>query len=595
MPARDYQQRAFEKTVAHLRNSTICTQPAFVNASVGTGKSYMIAMQAKNTADKGGKVLVLTRQGELCEQNSAEAWGMGLQNSVYSASLGRKQMVYPVIYGTEGTVARALNTDFANWRADLILIDECHMVNYDDDDTQFMQILIHFRLLNPKVRIVGYTGSPYRGTESIIGDLWKHQLEDISTDWAVANSWLVPPHFGWPDGDGFDFSGIEPSSATGDYTEAQLEEIVSGNPTLTQKIVAEVVLRTQDRNGVLIFASTKRHTEEIAAALPNGTYGVITDDTPSSERARILSAAKSGEVKYTVNVGVLTTGVNVPRWDVVVFLRPIGSLVLLTQAIGRGLRPYLSPDQAGLFNAEDSTPSLRAELIAASEKQDCLVLDFAGVMDRLGHLFDSPILDEAKLEKSQREGTVISCPRCGEMNGDTARRCKAPDPQEPDGRCGHFWVFQGCVKCGTHNDISAVSCRNPACGFQLRDPNKALLNKAYSDDEMVRVKRMDIQPTKNGGVLIRYTLEQEPDHHGHPVEFFMPSGNQNAKRAWYNNFIKKHVKDPAWRKRAAGVKSAEGIMKWKAVFDVPSHIAYRINDKGKFVIGRKRFLSGLEL
>ena len=37
------------------------------------------------------------------------------------------------------------------------------------------------------------------------------------------------------------------------------------------------------------------------------------------------------------------------------------------------------------------------------------------------------------------------------------------------------------------------------------------------------------------------------------------------------------------------------ILKMKAMFDKPSHIAYRINEKGKFVIGRKRFKDGLEV
>lgn len=562
---RPYQSKVVDDCIDHFKKSA---HPVVVNASVGAGKSLIAAAIAKHVASKGGRVLVIQRQGELAQQNSEAAWTLGLANSIYSASLGVKSVVNAVIYGTEGTVYRALSTDFASHRFDLIIIDECHQCDYERDDSQFMQILRHFCGLNPKLRVLGLTGSPFRGTESIIGAYWHDMVGNISTDSLIDDGYLVPPVFGWPDHeeDAFDFSQLETNSGSWEYNEKQLDEIINGNPTLTQRIIAEVVHKTRDRHGVLIFASTKRHTREIAKALPEGSYGIITDETPDKKRAAILDGARRGTIKFVVNVACLTTGVDVPRWDTVVYLRPVGSLVLLTQSIGRGLR-----------------------LCHEIEKADCLVLDYAGVMDRLGYLYNNPILEQADLQRSKREGSTIHCPRCATENSDTARRCVGRDLTEPDNRCGFFWKSQQCPKCGTENDITATECRQPSCRFQLRDPNKALINKAYRDSEFAEVESMDLKPAKNGGIVVVYKMVEKSDYHGDPIEFFKPDGDQKARTIWNQRFLKQHVLNSKDRSMIYPLKNAKAILSYRDKIAQPTHIAYRINDKGKYVVGRKLF------
>ena len=133
---RDYQLPIIESIINHCRKPN--NDPAFVDISVGGGKTAIYAFIADHVAKKGGKVLVLARQGELVEQNSNFAWKAGVDNSVYSASLKRKSMYYNTIYGTEGTIARQICEcgDFGytlndngmmiyKWIPDLIMIDEC--------------------------------------------------------------------------------------------------------------------------------------------------------------------------------------------------------------------------------------------------------------------------------------------------------------------------------------------------------------------------------------------------------------------------------------------------------------------------------------
>lgn len=583
---RDYQIGALEKIIEHLRSQE-GVKPAFIDASVGSGKTAIAAFVANHVISRGGKCMVLARIGELVMQNGGFAESIGLSVSYYSSSLGAKSVRHNLIHGTEGTVVRALGSAFKSWAPDILIIDEAHMVDFESPDSMYMRIVSHFKTVNPKLRVLGLTGSPFRGTESMIGDFWRKCLYSISTESLVGDGWLVPVHFGWPehDEDSFDFSNLEQENGGLEFSDEQMDRFRAGDPTLTERIIAEVVQRTADDLGVLIFAQTKKHCAEIASALPPGSWAIITDDTPDQERSDSLAKAQTGEIKYMINVSVLGVGVNVPYWQSIVYLRPVGSLVLLIQSIGRILRLLIeSGVDMGSLDAEG-----RAAEIAASRKPFGRVYDYAGVMDRLGHLYENPMLAQAQYERAKREGSTIECPRCNTENSDKARRCIGVDSRGV--RCDHFWIKQDCRKCGAHNDVTARDCR--ICGEQLIDPNAKLLRKAYTDSELVPLLRMDMEPTKNGGLLVRYVLDTEKPDHGWPVEFYSPGGSATAKRVFCNQFIKVHVSAPAWQSKAYNM-GVPAILKMKAMFDRPTHIAYRINEKGRFVVGRKRFSSGRE-
>lgn len=584
---REYQEEVFAKVVAHFRSKD-GHLPAVVDMSVGSGKTALAAFLAKHSADKGGRVMILARQGELVQQDGEFAEMIGVKVSYYSASLGAKSVRHNVIAGTEGTVARQLDKAFKSWLPDLVLVDECHQADHEDENTMMMRIMLHFQVLNPKVRILGLTGSPFRGTETIIGDFWSKCLACVPTEFLVGEGWLVPVHFGWPehDEDSFDFAKLEQENGGLEFTDEQMDRFRAGDPTKTERIMAEVVQRTASDLGVLIFAQTKKHCLEIAGALPPGSWAIITDDTPDKERAESLAKARTGAIKYMLNIGVLTTGIDVPYWQSIVYLRPVGSLVLLIQSIGRILRLLI--DESIDMNALDVEQ--RIAEIAASIKPFGRVYDYAGVMDRLGHLYENPVLAQAQFERSKREGSTITCPRCNAENSDKARRCIGVDSKGV--RCDHFWTKQDCRKCGAPNDVTARDCR--VCGEQLIDPNAKLLHKSYSDSELVPLISMDMEPTKNGGLLVRYILGIEKPDHGWPVEFYSPGGSPTAKRVFYNQFVKVHINSASWQSKVYNM-TVPAILKMKAMFDTPTHVAYRINPKGKFVIGRKRFSGGREM
>ena len=645
MPLLEHQRPSVAAVAKHFRTRQTVKwgerdihPPIVVNASVSSGKSVMIAELAKAVRDAAERrekkisvlVMVVQRQGELCEQNSAAAWDIGLNNSVYSASVGgRRSTKYQVVYSTEGTLARALESYrfspyteeelafsperralLGKFHPDLMLWDESHQVPYDNPESQAVKIINHFYDCRPHMRFCGFTGSPFREIQPIIGDtpahLWRSFAciepgdpdypEDavgngiISTEFMIEQGWVVPPVFGWPDDDSktYDFSHLDPKGW--EYDEAELDAVVSDNETLLA-ICTDLIEKAKDRKGVLVFAATQRHARQIAAAMkalgvPGETIGVITDKTSTKDRRQILIDAKTGAIKYTINVAVLTTGVNVPWWDTLVFMRPIGSIVLLIQAIGRVLRLLIEDGDVPMLersNLKGVTAEDRLALIAASNKPNALVLDYADVMQRLGSLYENPVLEQAELEKAKKENKdLITCPICSTMNSPSARRCIGGSLNE---RCEHFWHFRTCPSCHTPNDQVARECRNKDCRRMLIDPNAALSGKHYVEGESTPVYGMKIESGRGGKLQIRFELSDGRQ----PLLIYYPhAGKQPAlnSKIW-KGFVKNLPIDDRSRFRLGAMK-AETIMQNLELIPMPIEISAR-EKNGKWVVGRMKF------
>jgi DNA repair protein RadD len=636
--------------------------PIVCNASVSSGKSIMIAAlalavrQSANIKAKAAnkklmlQVLVIQRQGELCAQNSEAAWAFNdeeklLNNSLFSASCGKvKSTHFQVVYATEGTLSRALGFGvkakegeegaprkcqyrFSPYTPEELLLtedqrlrlgkfhpiliewDEGHQIPYDNPDSMAVKILNHFYDCKPMMRLACFSGSCFRGTESIVGDtpqhLWRKfasiSPEDpdypeggvgdgvITTEFMVEQGWVVPPTFGYPDDADkqYDFSHLNPNGW--EYDEAEMDAVVSDHQKLLA-VCSDMIEKSVSRKGILIFAATQRHARQIAAAMKDlgvdqETIGVITDKTKDKDRRRILDQAKTGVIKYTINVAVLTTGVNVPYWDTLVFMRPIGSLVLLIQAIGRVLRLLILDGEVPMFersNLFGLTAADRLELIAASSKPDALILDYADVMNTLGHLYENQILEQAELDKAKKEHKdLIECQKCYTMNSPNARRCIGRDASGE--RCDHFWHFRLCPGCQTQNDQVARECRS--CKRMLIDPNAALNNKHYVDGESIPVRSMKAGSGSGGKLWFRYELSTGDT----PMEVFYPHAGENKKvnNIIWGKFVDALPIDQRSRLRLRAMK-ADTVMENIELIPVPVEISAR--KKGsRWSIGRRRY------
>lgn len=634
---RPKQWEAHAAVLNHVRGP-IRSEPGYVYCSVGFGKTILIAMIAKLTqvtAELRGKqqlnTLVIARTGDLIDQNSEKMWEVGARNSLFSASLKRKSTKYHVIAGTEGTVARSLYTQLGelideetgkvireDYKFDIILMDEAYQFNWEDPDCQYMKIYLEFKKRNPKLILIGYGGSYYRGTKPVIGEFWKHLLYSCSMWEAIEIGYCKPLLFGFGanDTEYKDLDAIKPTGIDGtdDLSKELMEQqnkIITQQKTVTHNILQEVKEISASRNCVLITCAGRKHIKQVVEILheiqdccdyqdntqgdDHVRYAIVTDETKTSDRKIIKDMCNRGKIKYVLQIGAWTVGVNVPMFDTIVILRRIGSRTLLEQLVGRGIR-WLEDWQK--------------ELGFISE--DCMCLDYAGTFEAMGEFFDDQFIQAAQATKAKKEAQTIECPRCHTENSSFARRCRgndiapaalpklSPDPRgyvihgsmlklkERDGRCGHFWSDKKCEQCGAPNDKVARSCRH--CDAMLIDPNDKLTGKHYTDSDYKPVLSFSMTLTKNKeGLIIYYQL---PNDELAKEIFYPKSEHVVAKRIFYDKFVSKHL-HASWHNKVRG-KTAMQIMAMKAIFDVPTHITHRINEKKESVIHRKIFISGRE-
>lgn len=610
---RPYQWLVYEKTAEVIRKFGKQPKPSYVTASVGAGKTIMIAMIARRFQDMGWEGLVIARQGEIIEQDAEELWNLSVKNSLFSASLGRKAYAYPLIAGTEGTIINGLfdktaddgtvtKSLLSDFTPRYILVDECHQVNWQDiiseqPETQYGVIMNELNRrckakYGHEVIVIGYTGSPFRGVESINGAYWKHEIVNISTKYLVDLGFLVPTIFGGQDIEDlqYDLHEFASSDVDGvqDFTDSQLKEMqeeILKQGTLTQKIMLKVMELTRDRLGVLITCAGKKHCKEAAKYLPEGSYSIVTEDMGQKARRKALKDAATGRKKYTLQIGCLTTGVNIPYWDTSVILRKIMSLTLLTQLLGRPMR-LLKPDQ----------------IAAGLVKENHLCLDFTGTMFELGGLYEDPILEEAEAQRAKRSGEQVPCPKCQTMNSPYARRCIGKDATSPDGRCEEFFSFIRCGfdkhgirifddGCGTKNDPTARYCRQ--CDHVLRDPNAALNERAYTDKEWTDVQDFKVELTKDAeGVLYRYLVVKADGKTGWANEVFYPFGGKpkHLRDMFKMKALLPHLEDKSMMKKMMDCHDAKTFMHYAGLIRAPKRITHRFNDKGRDIIHRKDFI-----
>ena len=526
---RPYQQEAVKRVVGHFRASS---EPALVVLPTGSGKSLVIAELARLAR---GRVLVLAHVRELVEQNHAKYQAYGLEADIFSAGLKRKEATRQVVFGSVQSVVRNLER-FNDANFTLLVIDESHRVSLNED-ASYGQVIEHLRRQNPQLKILGLTATPYRLGQGFIYFRHHHGMvrgseESFFRDCVfeqplrlmVKQGYLAAPKRLDMAIEGYDFSALKPASS-GLFPEEALNRVVAGSRA-TPGIIEQIIARGVDRQGVMIFAATVAHAEEIMGYLPTAEAALITGATPSQERKALIDAFKARALKYLVNVAVLTTGFDAPHVDLIAILRPTESISLYQQMIGRGLR--LSPG-----------------------KEDCLILDYAG---NPWDIF-APEVGEPKPD-SDSEPVQVECPECGHANlywgkrdGDIViehfgRRCQGliEDDAGKRRQCEFRFRFKVCEECGAENDIAARRCHG--CDKLLVDADDKLKDALkLKDAKVLRVSGMQLEATTNGRGLPRLKVTYHDEDGEHLSEWFALETTAQ-RRAFYAAFLRYHLRAP---------------------------------------------------
>ena len=393
-----YQTEAIEAVWDYVRGSD--GNPC-VELPTGAGKSIVIARLMLDTVAWNGRVVLLAHRKELLEQTAEKIRSLQptIDVGVYSAGLKRRDTEHDVLVaGIQSVYNRA---DEIGSR-DVIIVDEAHLIPTEGDG-MFRRFIADAQIVNPNVRVIGLTATPYRlkdgmvcGDENILNEI----CYSVGVKQLIAQGYLCEltskATAAKCVSDGVSVRG-------GEFVASELQSRLTGDEGLVRATCDEIIARTADRNSVLVFTSGVEHGRMVEANLSAKCDSVeyLDGETDANTRAEILDAFKNGDVRFLVNIDVLTTGFDAPNVDCVAMLRPTLSPGLYYQMVGRG------------FRLHDS-------------KSDCLILDFGQNVERHGPV--DKITIAPTVTRTGGTAPTKTCQKCDEILPAGVLVCSA---------CGH--------------------------------------------------------------------------------------------------------------------------------------------------------------
>ena len=380
---RYYQKESVNKVWEYIRLKE--GNPCIV-LPTGAGKTIVLAEIVKNVVSWDSRVLLLSHVKELLKQGEEKINSMvDVDVGVYSAGLNSRDTEQQVlICGIQSVYKRACEIG----KIDIIIVDEADLIPTESDG-MYNKFLADMKTINPKVRVIGLTATPYRlkggyvcKPDNILNEIcYEIGIKELQSQNFLCNMITKKGLLQIDDS--------KYHKAMGEFIESELMEDLD-TVEKVHDAIEEILDYIKDRKSVLVFCINIAHAEHVVnefIAQGESSVDMVTSKTSSTDRDLILQNFSKNQLKIICNVNVLSVGFDAPTIDCVVMMRPTGSARLYYQQVGRGFRIHQS-------------------------KQNCLVLDYGGNVMRHG------AVDQIKVtEKGSREGScpMKECPKCNEL------------------------------------------------------------------------------------------------------------------------------------------------------------------------------------
>jgi type I restriction enzyme R subunit len=367
---RYYQRTAINRAVeAILRGD----KRLLLTLATGTGKTFVSMQvvwklwQSGWRAGRNARILYLADRNILVDQpierEFKPAFGEGpIWKLRGEAKAGRE--IYFALYqalADSGEDPSGIFRQFAPDFFDLVIVDECHRGSARAESS-WRAVLDHF---SPAAQL-GMTATPKRDETADSYEYFGDPIFEYSLAQGIEDGFLAPYRVrrvvlsadahGWaPDQGQLDLFGKE--IPEGLYTTKDFERVVSllTRTGAAAKHLTEYLHRTDRWAKTIVFCVDQEHADQMRRALHNANAD-LTRQHPDyvvrivSEEGEIGQGHLSNFADTEKDVPViattsqmLSTGVDLPTVRNIVLFRPVGSMALFKQMIGRGTR--LFPDE----------------------------------------------------------------------------------------------------------------------------------------------------------------------------------------------------------------------------------------------------------
>ncbi len=302
---------------------------ALIISATGTGKTYLSAFDA--IAFNPKKLLFVVHRLTIAKDSLKtfqKVFGKTKTMGLYSGE--KRDLNCDFVFSTIQTISKLTHLEnFEKDHFDYIIIDETHRSGADS----YLRLIDYF---DPKF-LLGMTATPERTDGNDIFQLFDHNIAyEIRLNRAMEEEMLSSFHYYGVTDLLIDDNEIDNKS---DFNLLVSNERVN-------RVIDQANFYGSD-NGItrgLIFCSRKKEAIELSTLFNSNGFKTValTGDSSEEERTKAIEKLESDNLNekldYIFTVDIFNEGIDIPKINQIIMLRPTESAIIFIQQLGRGLR-----------------------------------------------------------------------------------------------------------------------------------------------------------------------------------------------------------------------------------------------------------------
>jgi len=302
---------------------------ALLISATGTGKTYLSAFDVKRF--NPSKFLFIVHRLTIAEaamRTYKAVFGDSKAIGLYSGNYREREKDF--IFSTIQTISKDEHLyQFDPNHFDYIVIDESHRAGAES----YQKILNHF---DPKF-LLGMTATPERTDGFDIFEIFEHTIAyEIRLHRALEEDMLSPFHY----------YGVTDISVDGKILEDNADFTLLTSNERINRIIEKAKLYGCDNGKLrgLIFCSSVQECKELSKGFNSRGFRTVslTGDSQEQERMDAINKLESDSLTdsldYIFTRDIFNEGIDIPKVNQVIMLRPTQSAIVFVQQLGRGLR-----------------------------------------------------------------------------------------------------------------------------------------------------------------------------------------------------------------------------------------------------------------
>lgn len=358
---KDFQIRVFEEAMSKLENPM---ERFIIQMPTGSGKTRtameIIALYLNK--NPGKSIIWISHSDELCEQAVESFKDVWTHVGAFDADIIRVWANNDLKVPNRSSFIVAgfskLNSAFKKNKElsalisknlVMIVVDEAHQIIAPT----YKKVINSLLDSNYVAHLIGLTATPGRSnieiaeTRELIKFFFRNKIQIDSGDKTVFKFLRDKQVLAYVEKDPLLTGRVyELSKDERRYLETYFDfppgllERISQDDVRNIEIIKKLKTECESNKKIIFFGGSVEHSKFICATLNFMGFRAehIDGDTRKDRRRNIIKEFKDGNLNTICNFGVLTTGFDAPKTDVIFIARPTMSVVLYSQMVGRGLR-----------------------------------------------------------------------------------------------------------------------------------------------------------------------------------------------------------------------------------------------------------------